>query len=295
MYSEIIVTDTREELVQYPNQQWKHVVLYTVLNQTRFGYIPLHWHKALQFIYVIEGALDVAMSELNVPLKQGEGLFINSNTVHEITEQDHDTKFYCWNIELTDPSNYIEYSYVSQIVTNATKLPYLKLTSDIAIHNQLLKLIVEAANLYLSKTTDYMLDVTINYFQILKFINRIMDNQVTTNAYHFDSRVKQLIEYIQNHASTKLTLAELSQVIHMSESETIKLFKQYMQQTPFQYLLNFRLEQSIDMLCSNSEYTITEIALGCGFSTTSYYIKLFKVKYGETPKQYQRRMRQLNI
>ncbi|SUM34983.1 transcriptional regulator [Staphylococcus gallinarum] len=81
----------------------------------------------------------------------------------------------------------------------------------------------------------------------------------------------------------------------MSESETIKLFKQYMQQTPFQYLLNFRLEQSIDMLCSNSEYTITEIALGCGFSTTSYYIKLFKVKYGETPKQYQRRMRQLNI
>ena len=54
--SEIIVTDTREELVQYPNQQWKHVVLYTVLNQTRFGYIPLHWHKALQFIYVIEGA-----------------------------------------------------------------------------------------------------------------------------------------------------------------------------------------------------------------------------------------------
>ena len=32
LYSEIIVTDTREELVQYPNQQWKHVVLYTVLN-----------------------------------------------------------------------------------------------------------------------------------------------------------------------------------------------------------------------------------------------------------------------
>lgn len=295
MYNEIIVTDTREEIIQYPNQQWKHVVLYTVLSQTRFGYIPLHWHNALQFIYVIEGVLVVGMSDVSVSVNKGEGLFINSNTVHEIKEQKEGTKFYCWNIELTDPSNFIEYSYVTQIVSNTMKLPYLKLISKVPIHNKLLELIAEAAELYKEKTVDYMLDVTINYFQILKYINRIMDNQVTTSAYYFDPRVKQLIEYIQINATTKITLNELSNIIHMSESETIKLFKRYMQQTPFQYLLNFRLEQSIDMLCSNKGYAITEIALGCGFSTTSYYIKLFKTKYGETPKKYRRRLRELKV
>ncbi|MDN8848383.1 AraC family transcriptional regulator, partial [Staphylococcus aureus] len=31
-----------------------------------------------------------------------------------------------------------------------------------------------------------------------------------------------------------------------------------------------------------------DIAMQCGFSTTSYFIKLFKATYGMTPKQYQR-------
>ncbi|MCG7338011.1 AraC family transcriptional regulator [Staphylococcus sp. ACRSN] len=294
MYNEIIVTDTREELIQYPNQQWKHIILHTVLNQTLFGYIPLHWHKALQFIFVIKGQLEIVISENIETVNQGEGLFINSNTVHEITGKLPDTAFYCWNIELPDASNYMEYNYVTHIVNNADKSPYLKLSQQDDIQIEILRLIDEAGKCYEEKSNDYMIDITINYYKILKYINRIMDNQVTTITYHFDIRVKQLIEYIQYNATTKLSLSDLSTIIHMSESETIKIFKQYMHQTPFQYVLNYRLEQSIDMLFSYKNHSVTEVAMACGFSTTSYYIKLFKEKYGETPKQYQKRLQAIN-
>ncbi|WP_232184163.1 helix-turn-helix domain-containing protein [Staphylococcus arlettae] len=40
-------------------------------------------------------------------------------------------------------------------------------------------------------------------------------------------------------------------------------------------------------------YSVTEVAMNCGFATTSYFIKVFKVRYHETPKQFQ--LRQLNL
>ena len=61
-----------------------------------------------------------------------------------------------------------------------------------------------------------------------------------------------------------------------------------MHQTPFQYLTNVRLERSINMLYGQQTYTVTEIAMACGFSTTSYFIQIFKNKYGMTPKQMQK-------
>ena len=39
MYQEIIVENTREELIQFPDKQWKHIILHTYLNRTIFGYI----------------------------------------------------------------------------------------------------------------------------------------------------------------------------------------------------------------------------------------------------------------
>ena len=41
MYQEIIVENTREELIQFPDKQWKHIILHTYLNRTIFGYIPI--------------------------------------------------------------------------------------------------------------------------------------------------------------------------------------------------------------------------------------------------------------
>lgn len=91
-----------------------------------------------------------------------------------------------------------------------------------------------------------------------------------------------------------MTLDTLSKQIYMSQSETIKLFKQYAKKNPFQYLLDVRLEQSIRMLYSLHRYTITDVAINCGFSTTSYFIQVFKNKYGITPKKFQKDSQLLN-
>ena len=56
--------------------------------------------------------------------------------------------------------------------------------------------------------------------------------------------------------------------------------------TPFQYLLHYRLEKGAKQL-KLTHNNVTEVALDCGFSTTSYFIQMFKDKYKVTPKQFQ--------
>jgi len=46
------------------------------------GYIPLHWHDELQFVFVIKGDASFQINEKTVTVKQGYGLFINSGCLH---------------------------------------------------------------------------------------------------------------------------------------------------------------------------------------------------------------------
>jgi len=37
MYNDTIIGETREELVQYTDRQWEHIILHTILNKNTFG------------------------------------------------------------------------------------------------------------------------------------------------------------------------------------------------------------------------------------------------------------------
>ncbi|WP_225791523.1 cupin domain-containing protein [Staphylococcus saprophyticus] len=57
--------------------------------------IPIHWHSALQFVFVLRGKLTIRISDKNIVLNTGDGIFINSNVVHEIQGLEHISEFYC--------------------------------------------------------------------------------------------------------------------------------------------------------------------------------------------------------
>ena len=46
------------------------------------GFHVMHWHEDLQFIYVLDGAIEVKTLDTSIRICSGEGLFINKNVVH---------------------------------------------------------------------------------------------------------------------------------------------------------------------------------------------------------------------
>ena len=99
------------------------------------------------------------------------------------------------------------------------------------------------------------------------------------------SQLRQVIDYINAHLSRDISLSELAEVAFMSESHFTRLFKQSMGITPYQYLLEQRIERAKQLLKQN-KIAIADVALQCGFANQTHLTKRFRQFTGVTPKVY---------
>lgn len=71
---------------------------------------------------------------------------------------------------------------------------------------------------------------------------------------------------------------------YMSEVNFRRLFREFTEKSPIEYRNDVRLAHAKVKLASG-EYNVTEVAEACGFSNLSFFIRLYKKKYGTTPKR----------
>lgn len=109
--------------------------------------------------------------------------------------------------------------------------------------------------------------------------------------FHFDVkglpkyRLKQVLDYIESHLDRSFTLAQLADLLDMSQYHFCRQFKQSMGIAPHQYVTQRRIEQAKKLLWG-SQLSITEIALQIGFATPSAFTRLFRQLTGMTPRAY---------
>lgn len=46
------------------------------------GFQVMHWHEDLQFIYVLDGEIEIKTLDTSVQVNKGSGIFINKNVIH---------------------------------------------------------------------------------------------------------------------------------------------------------------------------------------------------------------------
>ena len=97
--------------------------------------------------------------------------------------------------------------------------------------------------------------------------------------------VKESIAFMQHHFDQDLTLRQLADQAALSPSHYIRVFRHYTGQTPFAFSNDLRMQEAAH--CLQQAMTVSETALRVGMPNISYFIRSFREKYGQTPKQYQ--------
>lgn len=97
------------------------------------------------------------------------------------------------------------------------------------------------------------------------------------------NRLKVAIEYIHAHLEQNIKLADIAELLGISQYYFCHLFKQSIGLTPHQYLIQQRIERA-KLLLKNRELSLAEIAIACGFTDQSHFTKSFKRSVGITPK-----------
>lgn len=96
--------------------------------------------------------------------------------------------------------------------------------------------------------------------------------------------------YIDEHFAEELSLTSLGEIANLHPVYLARIFKEVTGDTPASYIIAVRMEKAAQLLCG-SNMRIYEIMERVGYKKQQYFTRLFKEKYGMTPKEYRAFMR----
>lgn len=122
----------------------------------------------------------------------------------------------------------------------------------------------------------------LHFLALLGLVCRACPEQSAAGEDEFD-RLTRVTDYIEAHYAEPLTLDTLAAVGGRSKCTLIRMFRHAFGRTPIGYLLEVRLERAAADL-RGTKRPIAEIAARHGFPDSNYFTKLFRRRYGASPR-----------
>ncbi|MCD7846094.1 MAG: AraC family transcriptional regulator [Oscillospiraceae bacterium] len=257
------------------------------------GIQDFHWRDELQFTLVVHGAVTLQADARQYELREGDAAFINSGVIHAVTSLSEGGQYSSLNFPYKllsfFPGSRMEKEYVLPYVTGGC-LPVILLRSGEAAQKPALDILYEINAAWdnpLSLQHEYFMAAKIAalWYALLSHWPEEGGNTSSVDLVH-RQRLQLMLSFIYEHFSEDVALADIADAAHISVGECCRIFRAHLQTTPYQFLTEYRIHKSVEML--SRELSISEIAGYCGYNQTSNYIAKFKSIMGCTPAQYRR-------
>jgi AraC-like DNA-binding protein len=98
-------------------------------------------------------------------------------------------------------------------------------------------------------------------------------------------RLKRLFDHLAAHYGERISIAQAAALVHLSKPQFSRLFKRVAGMTFVHYVNHVRLAKAAERLRATRQ-TIAEIAADVGFSDQSYFDRLFKRAFGQSPRDF---------
>ena len=100
-----------------------------------------------------------------------------------------------------------------------------------------------------------------------------------------DYILEPCIRYMKSCDFRSVSVSNLADLCHISESCFRRHFKAFFGVSPYDYIINQRITKAKELL-QNNKYTVNEVSELAGFTDPSYFSKAFKITCGVSPSKY---------
>lgn len=144
----------------------------------------------------------------------------------------------------------------------------------------------ELENEVLEKRDGYEVAMYSKFLELVVYLSRLYQETESTNAEAL-LRVAKVIGSIEDEFEKPWKVEDFAAMAHMSRSNFMRVFRTATGQTPIDYLLQVRIQNSTTLLTSTS-LPISQIAFEVGFNDSNYYTRQFRRSQGMSPNTYRR-------
>ncbi len=96
-------------------------------------------------------------------------------------------------------------------------------------------------------------------------------------------RLKRVIAHMREHLDEDLTLAQLSSVSGLSQSQFTRAFREATGHPPHRFLITMRCERARELL-EQTSLSVIEIGMQCGFERPNHFATIFRKVTGMSPR-----------
>lgn len=258
-----------------------------------FTEVPLHWHNEMELIYIKKGNGIVSIDLNYHSVSQGDLVIVYPGRIHSITNSDNSRLEYeniIFNINMLLPkecdSNTFE--YFGHINNSDNNMTYIIRPADLH-YREIISFIDEADKVCETFPAGFELKIRsclYSFFFALHTYYSYTGGSEVSGSLFIDkmNKLKLIIRYIENNYTHAVSIHDIADECHFSESHFMKFFKQCTGTSFISYLNDYRLLIASRMLTS-TDLSVTQIASECGFDNISYFNRCFKKKYGTAPSK----------
>lgn len=277
------------------SERFSYICNYVEMDRAVNLTYPWHWHPHMEINYIAKGELELKTTNHTFFAKEGDICFVNSGEIHQVSSKDKQegcivyTYLFDKHFLTGTPNNAIEQKYLQPILKNH-KLPAYIIHPDsyekICMLQNILKMID------LDKKEPYGYE-----FEVRSELSRFWCGFLNETKFYHDSgtrqhandgeRMKTMLQYIQEHYMEKISVENIAYTVNISSRECNRCFQRSIQLSPISYLNEYRIHMAAQLLTQTND-SILSISESCGFSSVSYFDKIFYELMGCTPKNYRK-------
>jgi len=242
----------------------------------------LHWHDAIEFVYILSGSLRFSLNGEKFTAAAGELVTVNSAIVHSFTPEDTtadyyflvaDDKFFKTNNLYSDKT-----FFEKKIKTSESQRLFEEIIRE-----------TDKADEYSNVST---LSVLMSLFIYMNRHHSCPQEENHPTGQKKISMVRSTLTYLQEHYKEKLTVKDVAETCHFSKSYLSHTFKEITGLSIIGYINLLRCHNARALILEGN--AISEAAAECGFSDLSYFTRVFKKTLGILPSEVREEIFALN-
>ena len=270
--------------------------LITMRPHTRFTRFPRHSHNYVEIMYMCSGqtvhSVDGAPP---LTLRQGELLFLNQHAVHSVERADLEDigvnlivlpQFFDLAFEMIGADNILGKFLIGSLRRGGEEISYLhfRVADALPVQNLMENLVWSLVN---AQPNSRRINQTTMGLLFLQLLNYTADISLENNAFSGHGIVLDVLREIEENYRTadltafardrRFSLPYLSNAVHEATGRTFK-----------ELLREKRLTKAAELMCS-TRLPVQDIITAVGYENTSYFYRIFRERYGMTPREYRRR------